>query len=250
MYKVKYNLFDVHPSFKVGIDLVIIEDEVPNKINYKAVHQYSYNGNEYMKINYRPYVTIDIRSRMVLDRQEQWNANMIISLNRRDLFNITLAFKELYRNMINDKELFYYRQDAEGYRELKLNPEKASLYEKSITVSGNKRLKIQHCVVEPRDEFQPSYEGIVIFINSSDYYTNLTYDELLYVIDEFSKINLDSLGLQIATFALTYRENNKDEEVKELVFDPVPEIKDERLNESGNVFTVPTKNTGIFDGLN
>ena len=28
MYKVKYNLFDVHPSFKVGIDLVIIEDEV------------------------------------------------------------------------------------------------------------------------------------------------------------------------------------------------------------------------------
>ena len=214
MFKSSIELFKVHKSFKVKYSLIVEEDKsskFPNMIN-----KFSMLGNEYLKIIPHPFITIDIQSRA--DKNEGWNSNLSFNMNRKELYFISIRLKKIY-NAFQVKDLFYSTNGK-----LEVNKERA--YElREVFVCGGKTIWIQACVVE-NDEDHMSYEGVFMSINTIDNFTYLTYSELGYLAYELSKIDIDSLTLQMINTVYLMKEMESKEIIKK---QPVVEIPDNEI---------------------
>lgn len=190
MLKVSLELFKIHKSFKVKFNLILKDDEVQNqKMNFQLINRFTFNGNDYIKINPYPFLTIDIMGR--LEKNEEWNPNFSVSVNRRDLFILILSLKNIHKKFSEDKDLFYYNEK----NELVVDTNRANKSKAVINIGG-KALWFQPCVVT-NEEDKSVYEGLFMVINSPDYYTYLTYLELEYLIYELSHIDMSSLSISL-----------------------------------------------------
>lgn len=169
-----------------------------------------------MKITPYPFITIDIRSN--IDKKDEWNTNLFFNMNRRELYTMIQRLNRLHNNFIKEKELFYYNRDGK----LEVNKDKA--YEiREVVVCGNKTIWIQACVIENEEDKQ-LYEGIFLSINSVDYFTYITYDELGYLIYELAHINMSALTMDVInTVYLTEEMEKKELQKKPAILQPVEE---------------------------
>ena len=76
------------------------------------------------------------------------------------------------------------------------------------------------------DEDHMSYEGVFMSINTIDNFTYLTYSELGYLAYELSKIDIDSLTLQMINTVYLMKEMESKEIIKK---QPVVEIPDNEI---------------------
>lgn len=232
MQKVTVELFKVHKYFKVKFSL-ITKDDNPNGFNRKLIDKFNFKGNEYVKINPFPFITIDITNKM--DKNEEWSSNQAFNMNRRELFMFLSKVKKLLKNFIQEKELFYYNQN----QELIVNSE-ISQKIKEVCVCGNKTILLQPCVVF-NDEDKQQYEGIFLSINSIDYFSYLTYMELHFLYEELIKLDMSSLTMQVInTTLLTEQVEARKSEIKIPV---ITEKEEESIVDKKVIATIPEPDT-------
>lgn len=185
MNKINMELGNVNKWMKVKFSLILkSENELP--IN-KLVSKFKIDGNEYIKFNPHPFITIEITNES--EKKEGWSNNRIITLNKFNLFRMITVLNKFINRFIEVEDLFYYENEI-----LYLNNEVADKEEQLIRISNDKVIKIKPFVISDEEGM---YEGCILFINSMDNYCKLTYEELKYLYYLLSNINMESLSLQL-----------------------------------------------------
>lgn len=215
-HKVTVGLFDVHRYFKVSFVVFldyIDTSENAGKYQFKPLlSRFQFNGNEYVKILPRGFVSIDITSN--LDRNEEFDTGRFFSMSGIEMFFFIHGLEKLI-SVYSDKNIKLYYIDSED-DELVLNTEEANKHEISIRVKGNKIVKMVPTVVE-QDNIQ--YEGCCLYINSLANVSYLTISEMLYLLEELKKINIPQLTME--TIILYHMVDNKDMDKVEMPKQPL-----------------------------
>ena len=241
-HKFSINLFNGHKECKIDFMLFLdYLDMSETKPKFKPIfNRFVFNGNEYIKIIPRSYITIDITSKM--DKQEQltYNPNSFCALNVQEMF----YFKENLKSLIAcymDPSIPLYKLNEE--RELLVNTELAQKYIKTTRVSSNKMIKLVPAVVTQE---LVQYEGCALYINSMDNITYLTISEMCFMLDQLNKIDYTNLTLQCIQLyhildnkSIEKLELPKKEPVSEVteseVVDNKPKIKIDMPNELADI---------------
>lgn len=222
MKKATLKLFNVHNEFKVKFTTFLSSDPmVKNGFNEpkEAISKYEFAGNEYMVIDPKSYVVIDITRK---EFKDDYSSNNSFYLNRRALFSFILRLERLYRSFTQEKEMFYF--DTNKDNELTINHSIADRHKETFVTCGQKTIQMAPCIL---DDNKNLYEGIYIAVNSLNYNAQITYDQLLYLIYELKKIDFSILEINLIVAYINYlnipSKEIKHEPVKE---EKAPEIED------------------------
>lgn len=207
MYRATIEITKINSMMKIKFGIIISSDEdkkyLGNQSN-KLISKFNYNGNDYLRINPHPFIVIDISS---MSKNEGWNANMSVSLNRMGQYKFVQSLKKLIRDFSNYKNLFYYEND-------KLVVNQSVVNEVSMNISINsKMIRLQPCVVPDEENQELVYEGAIFFINNMQNYAYLTYDELNYLLWEIERIDMTVLSLEIIDIVKLYYDEKSDKVV-------------------------------------
>lgn len=183
MYKVSMDLGRVTKYLKLKFSIAIESNQF-----MPLISKFNIDGNDYLKISPIPMVSLEIKSNV--DRNEKWNPNRTITLTKMSKFIFCKRLDEIIEAFRKEKNLFYYQEN-----ELKLNKELSKKVREYVRI-GTKVCGFQPVVV-PDEETQDLFEGAVLMINSPDNYCFLTFEELEYLSNYLSNLDMDSLSLQL-----------------------------------------------------
>lgn len=207
MYRATIEITKINSMMKIKFGIIISSDEdkkyLGNQSN-KLISKFNYNGNDYLRINPHPFIVIDISS---MSKNEGWNTNMSVSLNRMGQYKLVQSLKKFIRDFSNYKNLFYYEND-------RLVVNQSVVNEVSMNISTNsKMIRLQPCVVPDEENQELVYEGAIFFINNMQNYAYLTYDELNYLLWEIERMDMTVLSLEIIDIVKLYYDEKTDKVV-------------------------------------
>lgn len=210
MYKASIEIGRVHKSMLITFNL-ILEDETMATNQYARnteplYKRFRYKDNDYFKVYPHPFVTIDIADKKE-QKKDGWNPGYTVALNQKSLFYMKSKIRRLVRLFHNEQNLFYYNEKGV----LTVNHELAKA-NKVIIPTSQKVILIQPCVVQDDDSPDIVYEGVFFAINRMEYYTYLTYEELEYMLELLSSINMIELSMHLLELAEKHKEIEKPEE--------------------------------------
>ena len=197
MYKSSIVLCKVHKSLQVKFEMILEDDPVTvaqNKshgwMNEPVIKRFRYNNNQYFRIYPRPFLTLDISSKE--DKKEGWNSAYQISLNQRALFVLKKNLEKLIEEFQTNKDLFYTYDTGEIVVDQELAEEL-----RKVVPTKSKIIILQPCVVQDEDNNEIYYEGCIMAFNRLEYSTNLTFEEMGFLLDLLMQINLTELSMQL-----------------------------------------------------
>lgn len=207
------DLGNVNKCMKVKFSLILKSDnELPMN---KLVSKFKMQGNEYIKFNPHPFVTIEITNE--LEKKEGWSNSRIITLNKLNLFRVMMVLKRFINRFVEVKDLFYFQGDT-----LCLNNDVAKNEEQMIRVANDKVILLKPFVVSDEEGM---YEGCIFMINSAINYCKLTYEELKYLHYLLSHIDMEILSLQLMDLSV------KMSTVKPTEYQSQPRLVSEEIEE-------------------
>lgn len=207
MYRATIEITKINSMMKIKFGIIISSDEdkkyLGNQSN-KLISKFNYNGNDYLRINPHPFIVIDISS---MSKNEGWNTNMSVSLNRMGQYKLVQSLKKFIRDFSNYKNLFYYEND-------RLVVNQSVVNEVGMNISTNSKIiRLQPCVVPDEENQELVYEGAIFFINNMQNYAYLTYDELNYLLWEIERMDMTVLSLEIIDIVKLYYDEKTDKVV-------------------------------------
>lgn len=224
MKKISIELTKINSQMKLKFGMIAVSDDEIKYPNNKLISRFSINGNEYLRINPRPFIVIDISDAM---KKEGWSTNYSITLNKYYLFRTLQALKSLLTNFKNEG-LFYYQDGV-------LTVDNVMSEKISVTIhTTGKAMKFVPSVVPDEENPELFYEGCIFFINTMDNYCYLTYTELGYLYYELSKVDLTQLSLHATELMYAC----KNEQVQQIKRDPIPEVRVEELKTPSTITVV------------
>lgn len=234
MYKATIEIAKINKGLKVKFGLVV-QSESENKLIYnKLVSKFNYLGNNYLKINPKPFITLDISSNTT--KTEGWSSNQFVNLNKQSLFLFNRALYRLIQEYKEIRDLYYYENNK-----LCVNNKASEKITKDI-ISNNKHIRLQPCVVYSDDNDEKYYEGCMLCINTYDNFVYITYSEMEYLYYELSHIDLISLSLSLLQIVNIY----KDEEAEHIQAKPITKIEEPEESEISSRPYVKIDNTGTI----
>ena len=180
---------------------LILESEEDVKWKSKLIGRFSYNGNDYIKITPRPYITLDISPSY--GKEEEWNRNHNVNLTRNGLFKFVNAMKEMIHAYKAEKDLYYY----DSNNNLVMNKRLSDSIMTRLVIS-NKVIICQPSVIIDKVDGQ-QYEGMLLIINSIDNFCEFTYEEMEYLYYILMKVDFDTLTLQLISLAYKITNNTE-----------------------------------------
>ena len=183
----------------------------------QLMNKFSISGNTYFKVNPYPTVTIEISSNV--DKNEAWNTNRSITLNKMSRFQFVKRLKTIISSFTEIKNLFYYQNGR-------------LCIDKSIAGSIRDMVKVSQktCLFMPSviedEETKDQFEGVVFMINSPENYCYLTFEELEYLCDTLDRLDFDTLTLQLINLISNY-----DNKITEETIKPANRIETEKVEE-------------------
>ena len=208
MKKINLELGKVSKGMRLRFSLILDSELGPQHKNFNLVSHFKIDGNEYLRLNPHPFITIDISD--TFGKNEIWNANHVVNLNHFSKMKLESRLNVIIRNF-QIKDLFYY----DNFNHLKVNPEVNNRIKQMPFVIGNKNCQIQYIVIHDEKEQDSEYEGVVFMINSADNYCYLTFDELNYLYYILRSINMTELSLQLMNYYQSLK-NDSDRSVEDL----------------------------------
>lgn len=189
MYKVSMDLVQITKNLKLKFGIVIKGDD-PNQLPIMST--FETNGNSFLLLKPHPFITIDISNK----KEKEWSTNQSFNISGMSKYLFTKRLRELHRNLREDKELFYTRNGK-----LCVDTERAKSHAKPIPVGGNKTVLFIPIVVE--DEYTHDlFEGVSMMINTPDNYSNITFEEMEYLIDYLERIDMENLTVNFLNLVL------------------------------------------------
>ena len=191
MYKVSLELGKINNSMKLKFNVIMkdkTEKKANRKYNNRVIDRFTYNGSDYLRISPKPYITIDISS--TSDKNDEWNSNSVVNLNKFCLFDMIRKVRSMI-NKFKIPDLFFIKN-----KKLHLNTEIAN-NNFEIIRTPNKIIKLVHAVIYDSNNQELEYEGVCFMINSPDNFCCLTYNELEYLYYVLTHIDMDTLAMSI-----------------------------------------------------
>ena len=245
MYKATVELCRVHASLSLKLGVILEEDEIQkirnramNWGNDEVIHKFAYRNNSYIRINPRPFLTIDITDKRS-KKTDGYDPNYQLSFGQKGVFILKLRLRKLLAAYQSEKDLFYKYKSGE----LMVDRELANLHREVAMVTNTKSIILEPCVVQDENEKDLFYEGCIMAFNKMDYFTYLTYEEMLYLLDTLNTLDMTALALQLIDSEILYsalRDTGKIEELK--IGEPIKE--DPGLDNSPK-FAIPKKANNI-----
>lgn len=201
MYKATIELGRINKNLKLKFGL-IIESEADKQNYNKLVHKFNYMGNDYLRINPRPFIIIDISSS---SDKENINKDQFVTLNKISLYSFIKALGKLISQFREIKDLFYYTN-----KKLMVNNMHAQNITKTVA-TNSKYIRLQPCVVPSDDVENKFYEGCVLCINSYENFCYITYSEMEFLYYELSHINMTQLSLELINTVSLFKNSEKEE---------------------------------------
>ena len=137
------------------------------------------------------------------------------------MFNFIDRSQPLLRAFVNEKDMFYYDKNKKLY----VNKELANKNSVTIPLSFSRSIWISPIVVRDKDSNE-ELEGVVMCFDSSVNYVTLSYDEFRFLVYYMKTIDLESLALQLITFA---------ELTKDRTFTKIDSLTTEQIPENNGV---------------
>ena len=228
MYKVNLELGKVNKYMKLKFGIVVKSEQQ----HMQLMNKFSISGNTYFKVNPYPTVTIEISSNV--DKNEAWNTNRSITLNKMSRFQFVKRLKTIISSFTEIKNLFYYQNGR-------------LCIDKSIEGSIRDMVKVSQktCLFMPSviedEETKDQFEGVVFMINSPENYCYLTFEELEYLCDTLDRLDFDTLTLQLINLISNY-----DNKITEETIKPANRIETEIVEEEPTTLPIQplaTENT-------
>lgn len=219
MYKATVELVRIHHSLSIKMGIVLEEnsyEKLQNK-NMKwgtdeVVRKFSYHGNQYIRMNPRPFLTLDISNRKERRKSDVYDANYQMSMNQKGLFLLKKNLRALLLEFQSEKKLFYQYENGE----LVVDRVLAQNHEKIIPIGNDKIIILHPCVVQDEENRMQFYEGCYMAFNRPEYFTYLTYEEMEFFLDTLHHINLIDLAfhlMETESFYSTFKESGRGEEI-------------------------------------
>lgn len=192
MFKASIELGQINKNMKLKFCLIIKNDsELKNmarNMGQDLINYFTFNGSEYLRINPRPFITIDISSNRT--KNEAWNSNMQVNLGKPGLYKMVRVTQKLINNF-KIEDLFYIQRN-------KLQVDKKLAMENMEEIySSNKKIRMIYSIVINNDNEDDIYEGIAFCINGYENFCMLTYDELILLHEELKRIDMNALSMQL-----------------------------------------------------
>lgn len=230
MYKASIELCKIG-SIKLKFGL-IIHGDTDAKYNTKLLSKFNYLGSDYIRLNPKPFITIDISS-----KDEIWTANSMVNLGKISLYSFIKALSAMVKEYKEIKDLYYYQNGK-----LVLNHTKATEIYKDIVANNNKRIRLIPTVVPDDNNSEKFYEGCILCINSYDNFAYISYSEMEYLLYELTHIDMNSLSLQLIN-TVTLFSNMESEQLSKKPETVTEEILDSNDDMESGTRPIPEGNT-------
>lgn len=219
MYKATVELCRIHHSLSIKMGIILEENELDKLQNRNTkwgadeiVRKFSYRGNQYIRINPRPFLTLDITNRKERKSKDAYDANYQMSMNQKGLFLLKKNLSALIQEFQSEKKLFYLYENGE----LVIDRVLAQNHEKVIPMGNGKAIILHPCVVQDEEQRNQFYEGCFMIFNQPQYFTYLTYEEMEFFLDTLKEINLIDLAfhlMETESFYSTFKEQGTGQEI-------------------------------------
>lgn len=220
MKKINLELGRISKGMRLKFSL-ILESPNPQNKSLDLLSHFHIDGNEYIRINPHPFITIDISDSY--DKNEAWSVNKFVNLNYQSKMIMENRLNIVIHNF-QIKNLFYYDKER-----LVVNQEILKRLNYQPFIIGNKTCMIRYAVIPDEKNKETEYEGVIFMINSPDNFCYLTVEEVTFLQYMLKSINMVDLSLQL----LSYYETVKFEIMNDIIEVRKPiEIEQEENMES------------------
>lgn len=204
MYRATIEIGRINKMMKLKFGLIIKPDEVSKFKAPQLVSKFTYNCNDYLRLNPNPFIILDISSYM--DKGESWSSNRTVTLNRYYLFRFLQGLRKLINDFQTRKNLFYYQNN-----ELVVDNSVADSITISVHTASNKTILMKPCVVpDEESSVDKVYEGCIFYINNMENFAYLTYTEMEYLYYELTKMDMSVLSMQLISIVKQYESQKSD----------------------------------------
>jgi len=150
----------------IKMNIKLINERNDGKIS--SFHSsYKVGDDNFISVDIQPFITLEIKDR------EGWNKYKSIIITQKNIYQLIKGFKQLIDNIING-EIFAAKRNGEviAYGD-KIKENTVHIY----NLGGTQKLQLQPGVIYD-DEDDLTYEGAVAYFNKSDFYAQLTIDDI------------------------------------------------------------------------
>ena len=131
-----------------------------------------------------------------LEKKETWSYSKTMNLNRFDMYKFMQSANEVAEAFTSEKNLYGY----DKYNHLCVNKDLANRKSVTIPLSFNRSIWITPIVIRS-EETKIEMEGVAMCFDKVTNYVALSYDEFKFLLYYLDKVDLESLSLQLITFA-------------------------------------------------
>ena len=243
MKKITVDIGKISKGMRLKYSLILDPNTEQTKNPYlNMINRYSIGGNEFIKINPHPFLTIDISESF--GKKEEWSNNKSVNLNLISEMKLESQLKKVI-STLEIPNLFYYHN-----RKLVVNRDVAKTVKLEPFVIGNKTCLFDYIVIS--DDKNNEYEGVVFMINSADNFCTLTVDEITYLYYTLLSLNLYNLTFSVLTYYSNLEEKEKidvvelNPEIIQEKKEPVPQLN--RVPEYEDLQMIPNFNHMMEEG--
>lgn len=182
MYKATMDLCRITKTLQLKFGIILKGNDPKER---PIISDFEMNGNYYTNITPYPFITVDISR----GKGEPWNPNMSFTLRGMSKYLFTKRLRELRSDMIKEKDLFFMYGGK-----LCLNPELAKAHRKLVQTGNGKTCMLIPVVID-EPETNEQYEGVSIMVNSPENYSNITFEELEFLVDYLERLDMENMTL-------------------------------------------------------
>ena len=217
MYKVSIDLPKINDSLSLKFSLILVGSSgIKGQQQEQPVYsKFTIGGVDYLRFNPHPFVTLDFNPKRKHGEERDWSRYRSANLTQTML----IRFKKILKDVLESIRIPDMFRMNNG--ELILNKQLAEQHERGLW-ANDKFIKLAPIVVQDDSSANVSlYEGIILYINSKDYFVCMTYTEAEVLYEVLDKIDFQTLSMQLITGAVLLKD--VESKKKERTFTERPE---------------------------
>lgn len=173
--------------------------------------------NVFTMNNKKSYLTLDLQSFLTLeikDRNREWSPDLSVLLDQKNIYQVIRGFKKILNAIYNGNifaqsktgKIIIYKDEVEKHTERIYN------------IGTHQRLVVTPAIIHDEGV---EYEGVVLFINKTENYAELTIDAFESLYYALKQTNLFVYSQVLVNYYMTLIQNNKIE-IKQNVVENKP----------------------------
>ena len=153
-------------------------------------------GNKYLSLDIQAYLTLELK-------RDEWSIDKWVMINQTNIVHIIKGFKKML-NAIYNEGIF---ANTKGNKIILYKDKVKEHTQKIFNLGNNNRLMISPAIVY--DDNDTSYEGVIIYLNKTDNYTQLPIDAFESLIYSLEKIDIFIYSQEILNYYMSCLKDQK-----------------------------------------